>query len=184
MNRKETAPHSGCFTKDRHGTIAFLFLVPCHFFSETLNELDGAYGPFRSNLEAKAVSGEKHKTKQCQLSKSGSIIFWCQPILRQLAGKYWVTGFFTTLSSFVLVFVALMLYLCSSCTMRPQKRLNVRGMRMWGDTSISTFWTNFHWVFHFKTPGIHWWCECKSLASPPCSEDCPAATTTSEHDLL
>ena len=32
-----------------------------------------------------------------------------------------------------------MLSFCSSCTMRPQKRLNVRGSRTAGLTSISTF---------------------------------------------
>lgn len=44
-----------------------------------------------------------------------------------------------TFSSFEEPLDALMLSFCSSCTMRPQNRLNVRGNRTCGLTSISTF---------------------------------------------
>ena len=49
------------------------------------------------------------------------------PTRRAPAGKYFVTGPFTTLKSFSGPLLARMESFCSSCTMRPQKRLNVRG---------------------------------------------------------
>ena len=49
-------------------------------------------------------------------------------------------GFLITLMSFTLVSAAVMLYLCSSCTISPANRLNVRGILVAGFTSISTFW--------------------------------------------
>ncbi len=46
-----------------------------------------------------------------------------------------------TLSSLLEPFVACMLNFCSSCTMRPQKRLKVRGSRTCGWISSSTPFT-------------------------------------------
>ena len=48
-------------------------------------------------------------------------------------------GFLMTLMSFTLDSAAVMLYLCSSCTISPANRLNVRGILVAGFTSISTF---------------------------------------------
>ena len=55
-------------------------------------------------------------------------------ILCVLAGKWSVTGFFITRRSFSLPLTPLMLSLCKSCTMSPEKRLNVRGIRTCGFT--------------------------------------------------
>ena len=49
-----------------------------------------------------------------------------------------MTGFFTTLSNFSGELVARIDNLCSSCTMTPAKRLNVRGIRRVGLTSMRT----------------------------------------------
>ena len=47
-------------------------------------------------------------------------------------------GFLMTLRSFSCDVVERMLRLCSSWTMRPAKRLKVRGMRTVGETSMRT----------------------------------------------
>ena len=54
-------------------------------------------------------------------------------------GRCAATGFLTTFMSVSFVSAARTRKLCSSCTMRPQKRLNVRGMRVCGSISMSTF---------------------------------------------
>lgn len=63
------------------------------------------------------------------------------PYFRQFGGKYFVTGFFTTFSSFWPPSEPRIENLCNSCTIRPQNRLNVRGIRIWGLISMSTFYT-------------------------------------------
>ena len=62
-----------------------------------------------------------------------------KPTRRAPAGKYFVTGPFTTLNSFSGPLDARMESFCRSCTMSPQKRLNVLGMRVCGLMRINTF---------------------------------------------
>ena len=57
---------------------------------------------------------------------------------RQFGGRYCVTGCLMTFSSFSVEFVDRIDNLWSNWTMRPANRLNVRGMRTVGLTSIST----------------------------------------------
>ena len=48
-------------------------------------------------------------------------------------------GFLTTRSNISLELAARIFILCNSWTIRPEKRLKVRGIRILGDTSINTF---------------------------------------------
>ena len=59
---------------------------------------------------------------------------WNALILCVFAGKWSVTGFLITRRSFSLPLTPLMLSRCKSCTMSPEKRLNVRGIRTCGFT--------------------------------------------------
>jgi len=59
------------------------------------------------------------------------------------AGKYFVTGCFTTCINFSGPFDDRMLSFCNNCTINPQNLLNVRGTRVFGDTLKSTFFCVF-----------------------------------------
>lgn len=68
------------------------------------------------------------------------------PTLLAPAGKYFVTGCFTTCINFSGPFDARTLNFCSNCTINPQNRLNVRGTRVFGDTLNSTFFCVFTYI--------------------------------------
>lgn len=59
-------------------------------------------------------------------------------ILRQFGGRWSVIGFLITFNSFSWELVERMERRWRSWTIRPAKRLNVRGMRTVGETSMST----------------------------------------------
>lgn len=61
------------------------------------------------------------------------------PSFKQRVGKWSVIGFLMMESNLSVELTALIESLCKSCTIRPEKRLKVRGIRVCGFISISTF---------------------------------------------
>ena len=63
-----------------------------------------------------------------------------------------MTGFLTTRKSFSGPLAPRMASLCKSCTIRPLKRLKVRGMRTCGLTSIRTPFAV--WMYTWSRPAL------------------------------
>lgn len=126
---KQHAALSGYFDTEIKSSVYATSTFPCAI-APTVNTTVASSGSARTYSGNRFTSGALNEN----------------PTRLAPAGKYRVTGCFTTRINFSGPLLERTLNFCNNCATSPQNRLNVLGNRVFGDTSNKTFFCVFTYI--------------------------------------